>query len=322
VGIDEAGYGPNLGPLVMSAVVAESVSDPAGVDPPSRFWDDLRATVSRAGVRDSGDRLWVDDSKAVLKGGKGRDRLTASCLAVLDAIGVAPPGSVQALVVALCGAVPDGVELPRWLPSGTIHEDRGRVGSTVGRPAGAPLAPPCGTWRLAAVRSEVVGPERFNEGLGRHASKAGVHFEAFARLLRWAWELGSDARPMHVCGDKHGGRHYYLEPLLGVFPDAWIDRGDEGPELSAYTIRESGRTMHLRLTPRADARDGLVALASIVSKTLREEWMDVFNAFWTRHVPGLRPTAGYPVDAARFRRDVEASAAALGLEPRLWWREK
>ncbi len=27
IGIDEAGYGPNLGPLVMSAVVAESPDD-------------------------------------------------------------------------------------------------------------------------------------------------------------------------------------------------------------------------------------------------------------------------------------------------------
>jgi hypothetical protein len=326
VGIDEAGYGPNLGPLVMTAVAAESVADAEGLDPPSRFWDDLRDTVSRAGVRGGGGRFWVDDSKAVLKGGKGRDRLTASCLALLDAVGLAPPGSVQDLVGALCGAGSDGAELARWLLADVAPGSECGVGSVAGsiggRLACRPLSPPGGTWRLSGARSEVVGPERFNEGLGRHASKAGVHFEAFARLLLWAWELGADGRPVHVCGDKHGGRHYYLGPLLSIFPDARIDRGAEGPESSEYTIRKSGRTLHLRLAPRADARDGLVALASIASKTLREEWMDVFNAFWASHVPGLRPTAGYPVDAARFRRAVEASAAALGLEPRVWWRER
>jgi hypothetical protein len=310
----------------MSAVVAESVAEPAGVDPPSRFWDDLRATVTRAGRRDAGDRLWVDDSKAILKGGKGRAQLTSSCLAVLDAVGVALPRSLQALVGALCDEGDDGAELARWLVADVAPEAAGGVGSMIAsigdRLACKPLAPPCGTWRLAAARSEVVGPERFNEGLGRHESKAGVHFEAFARLLRWAWDLGSDGRPVFVCGDKHGGRHYYMGPLLGIFPDAWIERGEEGPERSEYSIRDSGRALHLRLAPRADARDGLVALASIVSKTLREEWMDVFNAFWARHVPGLRPTAGYPVDAARFRSAVEPSAAALGLEPRLWWRER
>ncbi|APW60162.1 hypothetical protein [Paludisphaera borealis] len=329
LGIDEAGYGPNLGPLVMSAVVAEADGDslgPTDLAPPERFWDDLRATVARAGGRGAGDRLWVDDSKAILKGGKGRDQLIAGCLAVLDAVGLPLPSTASGLIEALCGDESDAAELDRWLTSGATSDVECRMGSLIeatrSRLACKPLAPPCGTWRIAAVRTAAVGPQRFNEGLGRFDSKAGVHFEAFARLLRWAWELSADGRPMHVCGDKHGGRHYYLEPLLGVFPDAWIDRGVEGPELSEYTVRTSDRTMHLRLTPRADARDGFVALASIVSKTLREEWMDVFNAFWARHVPGLRPTAGYPVDAARFRRAVEPSALALGIEPRLWWRER
>jgi hypothetical protein len=327
VGIDEAGYGPNLGPLVMSAVVAEAGSEgtrsaPPDVAPPERFWDDLHATVTRAGGRGD-DRLWVDDSKAILKGGKGRDRLTAACLAVLDAAGLPLPTTTPSLVGALCGDGFEAAELDRWHAE---DEPACRLGALVeplrARLVGRPLAPPCGTWRIAAVRTVAVGPERFNEGLGRFDSKAGVHFEAFARLMRWAWDLAADGRPTRVCGDKHGGRHYYLEPLLGVFPEAWIDRGEEGPELSEYTIRAPGRTLNLRLTPRADARDGFVALASIVSKSLREEWMDVFNAFWARHVPGLKPTAGYPVDAARFRRAVEPSALALGVDPRLWWRER
>ena len=40
---------------------------------PLDFWGDLAATVDRAGG--DPDRLWVDDSKAILHGGKGRDRL-------------------------------------------------------------------------------------------------------------------------------------------------------------------------------------------------------------------------------------------------------
>ena len=53
------------------------------------FWRDLAATVDRAG----GDpaRFWVDDSKAILQGGKGRERLEATCLAVLDAVGLPLP---------------------------------------------------------------------------------------------------------------------------------------------------------------------------------------------------------------------------------------
>ena len=61
-GIDEAGYGPNLGPLVMTAIVAEGR--------PPDLWADLAATVCRAG--ESADRLWVDDSKLVYQGRQGR----------------------------------------------------------------------------------------------------------------------------------------------------------------------------------------------------------------------------------------------------------
>ncbi len=71
----------------------------------------------------------------------------------------------------------------------------------------------------------------------------------------------------------------------------------------------------MSLSPRADGGNGLVALASIVSKTVREVWMDVFNAYWLVRVPGLKPTAGYPVDAARFRRAIEPTARAAGLDP-------
>ena len=329
VGIDEAGYGPNLGPLVMTAVIIEADPVPDGLetpalDPPARFWDDLGETVCRAGRRDG--RLWVDDSKAIFKRGKGRDRLVASCLAVLDAAGHQPPEHLEALIEALCGTgTPDPAELARWISSngeGPAWFGSEALERNAPRLRRKPFAPPSGRWRISHVRSVIVGPERFNEGLARFGSKAGVHFEAFQRLLREVWELAADGLPTQVRGDKHGGRHYYGEPLRAAFPDARIESGPEGPALSKYRLEAPGRRMSLRLTPRADAQDGLVALASIVSKTAREAWMDVFNAFWAGHVPGLKPTAGYPVDAARFRRVIEPASQALGLEPRLWWRER
>lgn len=314
VGIDEAGYGPNLGPLVMTAVIAEG----PGTSPPD-LWDDLASTVARAGG--APDRLWIDDSKAILKGGRGRERLEAACLATLAATGCQLPRSFGGLLQAIDAGTLADVELAPWLdenddphwprPESRDLHDRWSENPLTGVP-----------WRIVGVQTVVVGPARFNAGLETSRSKATVHFAAFAHLLHSLWERAGDGTPTSVRSDKHGGRHFYMEPLQTLFDGVWIDRGPEGPALSHYTVKSPGRHLELSLLPRADADDGLVALASIVSKTVREAWMDAFNAHWRARYPDLRPTAGYPIDAKRFRQAIEPDCLARGLPPTLWWRAK
>ncbi|WP_406699536.1 hypothetical protein V5E97_11790 [Singulisphaera sp. Ch08] len=314
VGIDEAGYGPNLGPLVMTAVIAEGPS----ASPPD-LWGDLASTVARA--KGAPDRLWVDDSKAILKGGRGRERLEAACLATLTAAGRELPRSFGNLLKAIDAGTLADVELALWLdedddPPWPRAESRDLYDRCLKNPlAGI-------SWRIVGVQTVVVGPARFNAGLAASPSKATVHFTAFAHLLRSLWEQASDGMKTAVRSDKHGGRHFYMEPLQAHFDDVWIDRGPEGPALSRYTIKSPGRHLDLSLVPRADADDGLVALASIVSKTVREGWMDAFNAHWRAHFPDLHPTAGYPNDAKRFRQVIEPACLARGLPSSLWWRAK
>jgi hypothetical protein len=313
--------------MVMTAVVAEATerglaanSAPGKLD----FWGDLASTVDRAGG--DPERIWIDDSKAILNGGKGRDRLELACLAAVHAAKAELPGCVGDLLVALEAGSLDDVELSRWaddcaddLLAWPDSSTRARLDGLLAR---RPLDPRCGRWRIVAVFSVVVGPAQFNDGLARHGSKASVHFDAFDRLLKRVWQQAGDGRPTFVTGDKHGGRHYYFPKLSEAFPDAWIDRGLEGPELSHYTLRQNKNRLELALLPRADQADGLVALASIVSKAVRERWMDVFNAFWCQRINGLKRTAGYPSDAARFRLAIEQLALADGHDPACWWRMK
>jgi hypothetical protein len=315
VGIDEAGYGPNLGPMVLTAVIAEGPDDAR----PPDLWGDLPETVTRAGG--ASDRLWVDDSKAILRGGVGRDRLETTCLATLAATGEEVPRSLGRLLAQLGAGTLDDAELSPWHDGGDLKLPRAASAELIDRMlARRPLegAP----WRLVGVRSAVVGPARFNAGLAQAGSKARVHFAAFVELLRGLWALAADGRTTCVRSDKHGGRHYYFDLLLEAFPEIWIDRGLEGPTLSRYAMRSPGRLLELTVSPRADAEDGLVALASVVSKTVRELWMDVFNTHWTARFLGLRPTAGYPTDATRFRQAIELECRSRGLDPSLWWREK
>jgi hypothetical protein len=50
--------------------------------------------------------------------------------------------------------------------------------------------------------------------------------------------------------------------------------------------------------------------------------MDAFNLYWQSRVPGLKPTAGYPRDAARFRSEIAAVAERDGIAEPLWWRAR
>src|SRR4051812_8465059 len=68
VGIDEAGYGPNLGPLVQSAVALRLPDDDPG------GWRYLASHVRRCADPDDG-RVLVDDSKLVYAGKNGLARL-------------------------------------------------------------------------------------------------------------------------------------------------------------------------------------------------------------------------------------------------------
>ena len=317
-GIDEAGYGPNLGPLVMTAIVAEGPADH-----PPRVWDDLADRVCRPG--DPSSRLWVDDSKQVFKARKGRDRLDAATLAVLDAAGRPIPRTLGALSAALGAGTLEEIELAPWLPVG---KDLGYPPITTRSFAEAAVArrPFDGApWRVVDARAVVVGPCRFNAGLAASAtgSKAVVHFAAFARLIDHLVQTTPPDQTIAVRGDKHGGRNFYAEPLRAAFPAAEVIPGLEGPDLSSYRLLLPTRApLTIELIPRADGDDGLVALASILSKSLREHWMDAFNAAWLARVPGLKPTAGYPVDAQRFRHAIEPLCQAQGLDPALWWRNK
>src|SRR5579871_3816554 len=66
IGIDEAGYGPNLGPFVMTSVACQVPDELVGAN----LWQVLRSAVRKQGEADDG-RLVIDDSKAVYSTARG-----------------------------------------------------------------------------------------------------------------------------------------------------------------------------------------------------------------------------------------------------------
>jgi hypothetical protein len=50
--------------------------------------------------------------------------------------------------------------------------------------------------------------------------------------------------------------------------------------------------------------------------------MRPFNEFWCSRVPGLKPTAGYPVDSRRFKKQIATVQRELAIDDQILWRSR
>src|SRR5205085_11713046 len=130
------------------------------------------------------------------------------------------------------------------------------------------------------------------------------------------------AEPVAFLIDKHGGRNHYGAMLTEALSAGFVWGREEGPERSVYEVDGLDRPVRITVQPRADVEHFPVALASMISKYVREALMGEFNAFWRQHVADLQPTAGYPGDSSRFLEQIRPALLKLGVEQRQVWRRK
>src|SRR5262249_58578161 len=135
-------------------------------------------------------------------------------------------------------------------------------------------------------------------------------------------DLPDESEPLLFLIDKHGGRNNYSAMLQQALPDGLVLAQEEGMLRSVYRVLGMRRDVRLIIQPRADGEYFCVALASMVSKYVREILMLEFNRFWQSHVPGLRATAGYPGDAERFLEEIHPAAGRLGIPETMLWRRR
>ena len=307
IGTDEAGYGPNLGPLVIGATAWRVAAEPPEAE------GVLAAALEAAGSV-AGGRLW-GDSKELYRGGAGLDLLERGVLVALALATGSQPANWPALAAAV------------GLDHGDTPAEQATLGALgVPRPGSA-----AGTRGLAeavraglaslgvaavAVHCRLVAPGAFNCLLDQGLNKSDILSAATLDLAASLAAGATAAEPVVIWCDRHGGRRRYAPQVSRAFATPLVRPLEEAPRRSCYRIDDS---RSIEFTVGGEARLP-VAVASMTAKYFRELAMLAFNAHWGAVQPGLAPTAGYPVDAARWRREAAAAVERTGVAWGSVWR--
>jgi hypothetical protein len=323
-GVDEAGFGPLLGPLTIGFSVFRSPAQSRNL------WKSLE-TVVAADLAGERRRFVVADSKVVFtRTPPGERRLESTALGFLSLLASdrRPPRnglelawerpSELACPREVCALHPWYRHLEADVPR---HQELGSLEIRVEK-----LARAMRTRSIELVDAGVrVTPEaELNRSFRETDNKSLTLWRQCAPILRRLWDRHA-LEGLHVHVDRHGGRYYYGELLALTFPDAEVSIVRDGAVSSDYRLveRDGGpRNMRIVFLEQAEAASFAVALASCIAKYARETCMAAFNRYFCDLDPGLKPTSGYNTDGHRWLADAERVVGRAGVGREILVRER
>ncbi len=315
IGIDEAGYGPNLGPLVVGATAWRDSG--VGGQRSGDLYGRLAGFVS---LKPADGWLAIADSKVLYKPGGGLRQLERGVLTARAVVDGKATTRWQELFEA-ADTAGHRHELPWYadydcpLPVNATAEEIAELQTRFSDGCEAAGV------RLLDMRARVVFPREFNDLTDRYGTKGAALSHISIGLLKDLLDRASTSGPTYIVFDKHGGRNRYAALLEHHFPDQPIEMLDESRAASHYQWGPPASRVHVTFRTRGE-EELPTALASMTAKYHRELAMRAFNAYWAVKVDGLRPTAGYPLDAKRFKAEIGAKQQELEIEDRDLWRNR
>ncbi len=322
VGIDEAGYGPSMGPLTIGATAWRVPSALDATD----MTQLLEPEFLPKPLKSNSAHVPIGDSKKI-----HRDKLAVEGLLL----------GARFLCFAAEGRVPDDWDsqiasfaLEDWKRMSGIAwylPRRSSYGVRLDEVIlsysqyfdAALLKLRKHSIELAGIRMRVIDEIEFNRQVDRIGNKSTLLSESSLGLVKETIAAFSKTgEAIEVYCDKHGGRNRYQSILTFMFDQEWFEIESEGRDCSRYSSQWSGHPMRVQFTVDGDSIFPSAA-ASILAKWTREELMDRLNGFWQSKVKeGVASTAGYYVDAMRFAKQIEQTATKTGLSRDQRWRKK
>ncbi|MBN2409682.1 MAG: hypothetical protein JXE07_08085 [Candidatus Aminicenantes bacterium] len=313
-GIDEAGYGPLIGPLVVARSVFALERQVPFLEPPS-LWGLLSSAVCKR-ASDRKGRLAINDSKALYSPAWSLRSLERGVLSFLSTSGIGPR-NLDDLLEALAYDPLSSTIMNEWyddpdgkphLPLFLSHTQLVSLNEKLQR------AMKNASVRLADINTAVVFEDRFNQMVKISRSKAACAWAFVSGHIHHIWQKYGEYHPLVVV-DRQGGRKAYWALLGSLLSPAAVSILQENSAQSLYRVSDGSREMHVLVQVESERRHFPVALASMAAKYVRELLMSRFQSFWLLHAPQVRPTFGYFADGRRFLREIEPLISDLNIDP-------
>jgi len=308
VGIDEAGLGPILGPLVVSAAAFAVPAEKAGKD----MWQLLKDSVSHNKKKLSG-RILVCDSKKAYTPAIGIGFLEKTVLTFLKYHSKTPESTAELLDLICPDSKEKILEYPWYknLAAQKINfnSDEISISASVLR-----KDLDANKINLTFLKSFCVDAGCYNAMIEKIRNKSSVVFHFVCRLIDEAIR-GSQNRNFHFVIDRQGGRMHYGQHLRTMFGNMDLQILKEEENISSYQLVSKYKNIRMDFAVKADDDFLPVCLAAMASKYLREQLMISLNSYFIEQCADLKPTAGYWTDGNRFLNDLKTIAPHIQYNP-------